>query len=158
MYWIGRTEVAVLNSQVFPISQVVLKTGFTVLLFPPRPTTPTSFSWTALSACVRIKYLPQKGQIYSWRGVGIFAAKGRHSLISRSSVFSVPNVCNVMNIFWLVKITDFLILLKSITYGLSLPGLIFKNQTHFFPVSDGRLPPRTGDILEVWLPYYVIGI
>ncbi len=33
MYWIGlRTEVAVLNSQVVPISQVVLKTGFTVVL------------------------------------------------------------------------------------------------------------------------------
>ncbi len=31
MYWIGLgTEVAVLNSQVVPISQVVLKTGFTV--------------------------------------------------------------------------------------------------------------------------------
>ncbi len=32
MYWIGiGTEVAVLNSQVVPVSQVVLKTGFTVL-------------------------------------------------------------------------------------------------------------------------------
>ncbi len=32
MYWIGRgAEVALLNSQVVPISQVVLKTGFTVL-------------------------------------------------------------------------------------------------------------------------------
>ncbi len=31
MYWIGiGTEVSVLNSQVFPISQVVSKTGFTV--------------------------------------------------------------------------------------------------------------------------------
>ncbi len=31
IYWIGiGTEVAVLNSQVVPISQVVLKTGFTV--------------------------------------------------------------------------------------------------------------------------------
>ncbi len=31
MYWIGiGTEVALLNSQVVPISQVVLKTGFTV--------------------------------------------------------------------------------------------------------------------------------
>ncbi len=32
MYWIGiGTEAAVLNSQAVPISQVVLKTGFTVL-------------------------------------------------------------------------------------------------------------------------------
>ncbi len=34
MYWIGiGTEVAVLNSQVVPTAQVVLKTGFTVCLF-----------------------------------------------------------------------------------------------------------------------------
>ncbi len=34
MYGIGlRTEVAVLNSQDVPISQVVLKTGFTVIMF-----------------------------------------------------------------------------------------------------------------------------
>ena len=31
MYWIGLgNEVAVLNSQIVPISQVILKTGFTV--------------------------------------------------------------------------------------------------------------------------------
>ncbi len=34
MYWIGLgTEVAALNSQVVPISQVVLKTGFSVYTF-----------------------------------------------------------------------------------------------------------------------------
>ncbi len=34
MYWLDIwAEVAVLNSQVIPISQVALKTGFTVLLF-----------------------------------------------------------------------------------------------------------------------------
>ncbi len=33
MYWMGiGTEVAVLNSQVVPISQVVLKAGFTVFV------------------------------------------------------------------------------------------------------------------------------
>ena len=32
MYWIGKgAEVAVLNSQVVPFSQVILKTGFTVV-------------------------------------------------------------------------------------------------------------------------------
>ena len=35
MYWIGTgAEVARLNSQAVPISQVVLKTGFTVQRFP----------------------------------------------------------------------------------------------------------------------------
>ncbi len=40
MYWIGKgAEVAVLNSQVVPISQMVLKTGFTigVSVVPAQP-------------------------------------------------------------------------------------------------------------------------
>ncbi len=41
MYWIDiGTEVAVLNSQVVPISQVVLKTGFTVFVLCPQELIP----------------------------------------------------------------------------------------------------------------------
>ncbi len=52
MYWIGLwTEVAVLNSQVVPISQVVLKTGFTV--YRNNKVTSVEHAYTSVATGVR---------------------------------------------------------------------------------------------------------
>ncbi len=64
MYWIGLgTEVVGLNSQVVPISQVVLKTGFTVVLILHETNVVTGFTletchvtWQNLSQVIRLSH------------------------------------------------------------------------------------------------------